>query len=290
MIPPQFESAGQHERLTRYTETGVRLRRHTHKSDNLNWLLLPGGPGIGSESLIELADAMNVPGSIWLVDLPGDGSNTSRQQDDPYAKWPRVLLEAAEAVSNPVFVGHSTGGMYLLATPGLQKLSRGIALLDTAPDCSWHPEYLEMTRRDPLPDFQRAAVEYSRDKSIANLAVLAVSSAEWNFTLPALDAGRALLARMPYNVAAAEWSDAHFDHTYEALWWPTEIPVLRLWGEKDRIVSQKAWGAAKFDTPNVMARAILEAGHFPWIDNPKAVTDAFSEYAERVAAANPTTF
>jgi pimeloyl-ACP methyl ester carboxylesterase len=282
MTHSQFEPAGQQERLIRFTETGVRLRRHTRGNDTLNWLLLPGGPGIGSESLIELADAMNVPGSIWLVDLPGDGSNTARPDVDPYAKWPRVLLEAAEAVPNPVFVGHSTGGMYLLATPGLQKLSRGIVLLDTAPDCSWHPEYVDMTRRDPLPDFERAAVEYSRDKSIANLTALAVASAEWNFTPAALDAGRALLARMPYNVAAVEWSDAHFDHTYEALWWPTEIPVLRLWGEKDRIVSQKAWEAAKFDTPNTMTRAIPEAGHFPWIDNPEAVTQAFAEYAGRV--------
>src|SRR5580693_3560729 len=98
-----------HEMLTRYTATGVRMRLHTQRPQTLNWLLLPGGPGIGSESLNELADAMDVPGSIWLVDLPGDGSNTARQQDDPYAGWPQVLLEAAEAVPDPVFVGHSTG-------------------------------------------------------------------------------------------------------------------------------------------------------------------------------------
>lgn len=232
MTDSQLQFPDQPERLTRWTESGVRLRRHIHRIHPLNWLLLPGGPSIGSERLIELADAMHVSGSIWVVDLHGDGSNTARQPGDPYAKWPGVLLEAAEAVSEPVFVGHSTGGTYLLATPGLQGLVRGLALLDTAPDCSWHPEYLQMTLRDPLPAFERAAAKYALDKSIANLTTLAVTSAEWNFTPAALDAGRALLARMPYNVAAAEWSDAHFDHTYEALWWPTDIPVLRLWGRK----------------------------------------------------------
>jgi pimeloyl-ACP methyl ester carboxylesterase len=265
----------------RYTPKGVRMRLNTRNGDALNWLLLPGGPGIGSESLAELASALDVPGSVWLVDLPGDGSNL-RPDTDPYAGWPQVLLEAAQAVPNPVFVGHSTGGMYLLATPHLGGVLRGIALLDTAPDCSWHSEYVDMTRRNPLPAFERAALEYARDKSVANLTVLAVSSAEWNFTSAALDVGRALLSRMPYNVAAAEWSDAHFDHSYEALWWPTDIPVLRLWGDQDRIVSQRAWDAPRFNTPNVMAQAIPGAGHFPWIDNPQAVTRVFSEYANSV--------
>ena len=270
---------------TRYTPNRVRMRLHTRNGDALNWLLLPGGPGIGSESLIELASALDVAGSVWLVDLPGDGSNLRPMETDPYATWPQVLLEAAQAVPNPVFVGHSTGGMYLLATPRLSEVVRGIALLDTAPDSSWHPEYADMTRRNPLPAFESAALEYARDKSIANLTTLAVTSAEWNFTAAALDTGRALLSRMPYNVAAAEWSDAHFDHSYKALWWPTEMPVLRLWGDQDRIVSQRAWGAPRFNTPNVMARAIPRAGHFPWIDNPRAVAGAFAEYAETVLKA-----
>jgi hypothetical protein len=40
-------------------------------------------------------------------------------------------------------------------------------------------------------------------------------------------------------------------HSYKALWWPTKMPVLRLWGDQDRIVSQRAWGAPRFNTPNV---------------------------------------
>ena len=35
---------------TRFTPSGVRLRRHSTRPGGLNWLLLPGGPGIGSES------------------------------------------------------------------------------------------------------------------------------------------------------------------------------------------------------------------------------------------------
>jgi pimeloyl-ACP methyl ester carboxylesterase len=52
--------------------------------------------------------------------------------------------------------------------------------------------------------------------------------------------------------------------------------VLRLWGEEDRIVSQRAWAGREYLTRRVLACAIRAAGHFPWIDNPAAVTRAFS--------------
>ena len=267
---------------TRYTRSGVRMRLHSQREGTLNWLLLPGGPGIGSESLQELADAMAVPGAIWLVDLPGDGSNLAGEGSDPFAAWPQVLLEAAEALPDVIYAGHSTGGMYLLSTPALHGRIRGLALLDTAPDCSWHPEYVAMTQRDPLPAFDRAVAAYEADPTLQHLTTLVVASAEWNFEPAALTAGRELLGRMPYNGAAIAWSDAHFDHLYCAQWWPTDIPVLRLWGDNDRIVSQQAWQAPQYATDNVVARAIPGAGHFPWIENPAAVRAAFADFTVRI--------
>lgn len=266
----------------RYTPSGVRMRRHSARDGELNWLLLPGGPGIGSESLHELADAMDVPGTIWLVDLPGDGSNTDPERIDPFRSWPGVLVEAALAVPHAVYLGHSTGGMYLLATPELRGHIRGMALLDTAPDCAWHAAYVRMTEDDPLPGFNAAVTAYERDKNLANLTRLVVESADWNFEPEGLGAGRDLLARMPYNSEAIEWSDANFDHTYAARWWPTDLPVLRLWGARDRIVSQLGWNAPAYNTPNVIAREIPHAGHFPWIENPSEVTAAFREFAAKM--------
>ena len=266
---------------THFTPSGVRLRLHSARPGELDWLLLPGGPGIGSESLEELAAALTVPGTIWLVDLPGDGSNRNPPgaSEDPFAAWPQVLIEAARAVANPVYVGHSTGGMYLLATPALDGLVRGIALLDTAPDCSWHAQYVAMTEQHPLPAVEAATAIYAADPCDANVAALAVASAEWNFTRAGIDAGRALLARMPYNSAAVDWSEHNFDHVYRAAWWPRAIPVLVLAGAEDRIVSQGGWDDARFHTPNALFRSAPAAGHFPWIDNPAAVQAAFAELA-----------
>jgi pimeloyl-ACP methyl ester carboxylesterase len=55
-------------------------------------------------------------------------------------------------------------------------------------------------------------------------------------------------------------------------------------GAEDRIVWQGAWKEPRFPGSNVMHRAIEGGAHFPWIENPQAVQQAFSELAAKVAA------
>jgi pimeloyl-ACP methyl ester carboxylesterase len=269
-----------------HTPGGVRLRLRCRRPGRLNWLFLPGGPGLGSESLHELADRIEVPGACWMVDLPGDGSNRTPPGvgADPFAAWPGVLLEAARALPDAVYAGHSTGGMYLLATPALEAHVVGLALLSSAPDSSWHPRYVAMTERHPLPEVEAAARAYEADPTDARLCDLAVASAPWNFTAAGLAEGRALLARMPYNGPAVVWSDRHFDHSYRAAWWPAALPTLVLGGAEDRIVDQSLWNEPRFLGPAVLHRTVPGAGHFPWIDNPAPVAAAFGALAERILA------
>jgi pimeloyl-ACP methyl ester carboxylesterase len=268
-----------------FTVSGVRLRRRHRRPGALNWLFLPGGPGIGSESLHELADAIDVGGSIWMVDLPGDGSNRTTAGIDPFMQWPGVVIEAAQALPNVVFAGHSTGGMYLLDTPALEAQIVGLALLDTAPDCSWHPRYVAMTAAHPLPAVEAATAVYEADPRDDNIAAVAVASAEWNFSPKGVERGRELLGRMPYCAAAVIWSDENFDHSYRAAWWPERLPTLILAGEEDRIVWQGGWDEPRFNGANVARMAIEGAGHFPWIENPGAVSAAFAGFEAAVSEA-----
>lgn len=269
-----------------YTPSGVRLRLRHRRPGALNWLLLPGGPGIGSESLHELADTLEVPGAVWMVDLPGDGSNISPPgvSPDPFDSWPGVLIEALDALPDCVYFGHSTGGMYLLATPGIEDRLAGLVLVSTAPDAGWRPRFVEMTQQNPIPAFDEANALYERERTDATLAGMAIASAPWNFTAASLEAGRDLLERMPYNEAAVAWSDVNFDDTYVAAWWPATLPTLIVSGAQDRIVWQGAWDAPRFQGANVMARTIEGGAHFPWIENPEAVRRAFAEFAVIVGA------
>lgn len=268
-----------------WTPSGVRLSRRTQRPGPLNWLLLPGGPGIGSESLHELVDSADLPGTTWMVDLPGDGSNTDPPgaPADPYSGWPHVLLEAADAVRNPVYLGHSTGGMYLLSTPQLENRLTGLILVSTAPDASWLPAFVTMTEQNPLPEVVTATEVYDEDPTDEHLAAIAVASAAWNFGPNTIDTGRGLLARMPYNRSAVAWSDANFDHSYTATWWPATLPTLIISGSDDRIVNQQLWNDDRFRGANVTQAVIAGGAHFPWIENPVAVKDALQAFARRTA-------
>jgi pimeloyl-ACP methyl ester carboxylesterase len=267
-----------------FTPSGVRLRLRAPRPGRFNWLMLPGGPGIGSESLHELADTIEVPGSIWMVDLPGDGSNIDAPgaPADPYAGWPRILVEAAQALPDAIYIGHSTGGMYLLATPEIEAHIVGMVLISSAPDARWRGHFAEMARRHPLVAVDAASAIHAEAPTSATIRDVAVASAEWNFAAGSVEAGRELLGRMPYNVPAVDWSDRNFDDIYSAAWWPTALPTLIVSGSDDRIVRQHDWNEPRFQGPHILHRIIDGGAHFPWIEAPQAVRAAFGDLTARL--------
>ncbi|RKP51272.1 alpha/beta hydrolase [Trinickia fusca] len=263
-----------------FTPAAVRLRLCKSQPGPFNWLLLPGGPGIGSESLAGLAACLDVPGAIWLVDLPGDGSNVALPPaDECYRHWPKVLLEAAQALPNCIYVGHSTGGMYLLSVPELEDHICGLVLISSAPDAGWRERFGEMVSDNPLPAVESASHRFETCRSNETLRELTLAAAEWNFTPDGLAAGRRLLATLPFNLAAVDWSESNFEAQYTAKWWPRATPVLILSGSEDRIVAQNCWESSHFRDKNVTWTKIDCAGHFPWVEQPSAVAAAFSDLA-----------
>lgn len=145
------------------TRSGVRLHLAASAAGPWNWLFVPGGPGLGSQSLRNLVTAVRVPGATWLVDLPGDGSNRDLPDvRDPYAHWPGVLVEAAQALRHVVMVSHSTGGMFMLSVPELEAHLAGIALISSAPHSGWRDAFGQYAREHPIPAVETAAARYGR--------------------------------------------------------------------------------------------------------------------------------
>ena len=113
-----------------WTASRARLQLvHSSEGNNLDWLFLPGGPGLGSESLLPLLDILKLPGNLWQLDLPGDGSNTTSNNSDSFSHWPSALIEAVSEFDRVILVAHSTGGMYALSLPELEHLLIGLILL-----------------------------------------------------------------------------------------------------------------------------------------------------------------
>lgn len=264
-----------------WTKSGARLKCIKRvEGSSLNWIFLPGGPGLGSESLAELTAILHfLPGNLWHLDLPGDGSNTTPNNKESFQHWSFALIEAVEYFEHVILVGHSTGGMYALSTPRLETLLDGLVLLDSAPDSGWQALFGEEVAKRPLPEAERIQESYLNHPNNQTLKELTVASAPYLFTDKGMEAGIEMLKGLSYNFESCQWSDEHFDKTYQAKWIPKDIPTLILSGELDIITPLHLFSRAKdFCGKNITIKSIKNAGHFPWIDNPLAVAAAFQEY------------
>jgi pimeloyl-ACP methyl ester carboxylesterase len=123
----------------------------TNGGDNVNWLLFPGGPGADSSYLHSLVDELHLPGNVWLIDLPGNGSNINASYSDDYDLWFEFFPRIVKRFDNPVVVGHSFGGMLPLLYPELEDYLKGCVVLNSSP-ALWMEEAASYAKQFDLPD------------------------------------------------------------------------------------------------------------------------------------------
>lgn len=265
-----------------YTHLKARLQLiHTEGGANYNWLFLPGGPGLGSESLSGLTKGLKLPGNLWHLDLPGDGSNTTADDQTYFAQWSLALMEAVTSLNDVILVAHSTGGMYVLATAGLENKLRGLILMDSAPDSSWRDAFIKILEKNLSREFVKLNEKYQKKPSNQLLKQMTMAAASYSFTPKGLAKGISVLSELPFNHQTCDWSAQHFDETYQAQWIPKKIPTLILAGDKDQLTPLALFRKAKkFQRKNIFFKDIKNAGHFPWVENPKAVVNVFQEYSQ----------
>ncbi|MDP1608078.1 MAG: alpha/beta hydrolase [Chlamydiales bacterium] len=266
------------------TQSRARLQLiYSSEEGDLNWLFLPGGPGLGSESLLPLLKILQLPGRLWLLDLPGDGSNTTSNNSESFKSWPVALVEATQSFDHVVLVAHSTGGMYALSLPELEKYLEGLVILDSAPDATWQILFAEIIKKQPVPGLQVLQENYEKDPSNKTLKALTLASVPYLFTKKGQTSGIESLRSLPYNYETCQWSDKHFDSTYQAKWVPQKIPALIMAGEEDLVTPLQLFEKEKrFCRDNITFQSIKNAGHFPWIENPSAVAKEFTAYAQQL--------
>jgi pimeloyl-ACP methyl ester carboxylesterase len=264
-----------------WTQSKARLQfAKTGGNGKYNWLFLPGGPGLGSESLKPLINILNLPGKMWLLDLPGDGSNITDNDSITFANWPNALIEAASAMENVILVTHSTGGMFALATPELEHILTGLVLMDSAPDAGWQAYFAEYISQHLLPETEALHKRYEAHPSNELLKQLTIASVPYFSTTKSVDDLIQLMNFLPFNCESHLWADKHFDKTYGAKWFPLTLPTLIFAGDEDHITPLKLFAnTERFQRSNILIRSIQHAAHFPWMDNPQQVIQVFTEYS-----------
>ena len=260
---------------------------NSHSGNNINWIFLPGGPGLGSEYLHEFALSLKLPGQTWLLDMPGDGSNQLTEKPIDYSQWPHDLAEAVNSLDHVILVAHSFGGMLALSSPELQKHLSGLILIDTAPSNQWMHSSAGSGSHGNIPKTNPSMTNYEKNPSDAGLKQIALSMGPLFFSPDQVKEGTRLLEDLPYNHLPYDWINKNFNPTYQAKWAPQTIPTLIISGSEDILTPESLFQQDKrFNRPNIKTILIPHAGHFSWINHQAKFKAIFQNFANKTSASS----
>jgi pimeloyl-ACP methyl ester carboxylesterase len=234
-----------------------------------HWLFMPGGPGLGSESLLDLTQDLQLPGSLWHIDLPQDGSNRIADYEISLKSWQDALLESVQVFERPILVAHSFGAMLALTIPKLGDHLKGLVLLNTAPSSKWIATSRALMHKHNLPDPSAVKKRYKDNPSDAGLKQFTLDEATlpYFFTRKGQIRGKVLLEALPFNHLSYDWVGTQFHPNYQATWIP-ECPTLIIGSEYDYLTPLDLfYESTQFLRSNITFAHIPNAGHFPWIEN-----------------------
>jgi pimeloyl-ACP methyl ester carboxylesterase len=256
-----------------------------------NWLFVPGGPGVDSSYFLTLINELDVPGNFWLIDLPANGSNITSEikADYDFDTWGDCLLSAIQKFQNPIYVGHSFGGMFPLLFTQLEQLLKGFVILNSAPSL-WLEEAAKCAKENNIPLLVEPLAEFEKNPNPETLKTALKACAPYYFPDNSLELGKKLLEQMTINHLAMVWwlKKAH-EINFSAQWIPQSVPTLILGSSHDFMAPYSLFEKdIRFNRKNIAMKKIHNAGHFPWLEQMTIVKEAFRAFMKQVADENNT--
>lgn len=262
---------------------------HTVKVSNIiprdgpDWILIPGGPGMGPEYLAELFGRLDLKGSIWTFDVL-NATGESHSDKEIVDGWKHSLLEAANALKPALIFGHSFGGMLALSTKELEKHIAGLILADSDP-VNW----LKDCANSPIPRSEMEAwgKKFSDAPSDSLYKDFFSEIAPYYFSGECLGAGRELIERNSYSYRTFLIGNDNFFSDYETAIDLRPIPVFCLTGEHDIITPMDVYKRSAQFMEKMDARyfPIPGGGHFPWVENFQEVSSVLQRIETEVFSA-----
>ena len=252
----------------------------------LNWLFLPGGPGADSSYFHSLIDLLDLPGNVWCIDLPGNGSNIENVADDyDYDEWFSIFVSAVERFENPILVGQSFGGMFPLMFPELEKLLKGLVILNSAPKL-WMEKAVEYAQQFNLPDLSVEMAEFTATPNQETFDAALAACMPYYFRKDKLEEGRAFLLKVPFQFKPAVWWQRKaVELDFSAKWVPQDVPTVIVGGKYDCICPFSLFKEdQRFNRENIDFFYGEEAGHCPWVESPDLCLVAFEKLLTSLSA------
>ena len=270
-----------------HTHYGYRINRIQEGSGH-NWLFLPGGPGLGSEYLIEFCKKIKVPGSVLLLDFPKDGTNQEGILD--FNHWKDGLIELLKSLPNPILVTHSFAGMFLLNYPEFERYLTGMILMNTTTTNSFFQHVNQMQQHHNLPDLVPPASEYHLNPTDNTYKKFWETYKYYCFTPEELSLGELMIPHFAFNNESYYYTIQNFYVDYQCKWSPTQIPAMTITSENDWICPPQIFTQDKrFQSANIINKIIPAAGHCPWLIHFNEVQHCIDEFIEKLTDSVQTT-
>ncbi len=251
-----------------------------------NWLFVAGGPGADSEYFNELINALELPGNVWLVDLPENGGNRLNAEYkvdyDFNTLWETSLKHVLRSLNHVILVGHSFSGLYPLLFPEIEKDLLGLVIISSA-SMPWIDQALKKAKSKNLPSFEKEMAEFLANKSPETFYKARKIFAYYYFTPETFKQGNDILFRGDFNFHAMNWwlskaSSIDFDSILVP-----SIPTLIIGGSEDCAVPFEGYLAdERYKKSNILIKEIKGGSHFPWLENPQEIKKLFHEYAMQI--------
>ncbi|WP_010303137.1 alpha/beta fold hydrolase [Candidatus Odyssella thessalonicensis] len=251
----------------------------TNGNSALNWLFIPGGAGADSSYYKSLTDHLHCSGNTWLIDFPGNGDH--KIPLDNYDQWLSLFIPMVQSFTNPVVVGHSFGAMLPLLFKECESLLKGMVILNSAP-CLWLEEAARFAQEHKLPDLTAEMKEFINHPCQETFNKALAACMPYYFCPHHLEAGTQWLKSIPFPYKPAVWwlRKAH-EISYTAQWIPKKVKTLIVGAELDAITPFSLYEKdARFMRSNIEKAFIQGAGHYPWLEKPQEVREAFKKFEQ----------
>jgi pimeloyl-ACP methyl ester carboxylesterase len=269
-----------------YDTEQIRYKLHaSFEGKPYNWLFLPGGPGGDSSYFSSLVDLAQLPGNSWLIDLPGNGSNTEALPADySFDQWIDLLVPMVKKFEHAILVGHSFGGMFPLMFPELEQHLEGFVILDSAPSL-WLQEAVNYSQQFQLPDLSQEMEAFTLNPNQETFQVALDACVPYYFPSSTLELGRTLLKQLPFQfLPVVWWQRKVIELNFNAKWIPQKVPTLIINGTHDCICPYTLFEQdTRFQRPNIRRTVIQDAGHLPWVEKPEIVKAEFQTFARSLS-------
>ncbi len=266
-----------------YDSNHVRYELYqTNGGKPYNWLFFPGGPGADSSYLRSLVDGLELQGNVWLIDLPGNGSNISEAYSKDFDHWIELFPGIIQQFDNPILVGHSFGGMFPLLFPELENYLKGFVILNAAP-VLWLEEAVAYSKQFDLPDLSKEMKEFTLSPNNETFKTALDACMPYYFPKQTLEKGKELLSQVSLQYQPAVWWQRKaLESNFSAKWVPQKVPTLIIGSKYDCICPFSLFkNDSRFKRPNVELLFIEDAGHMIWVENPSAAKEAFKRISSR---------